>query len=95
VFESALAIAQLLQSIRRMAILKEDAHTSRRKISDTAQFAVIPSALYPTTISARRFFERRVSRITQAWGSPNTPITVRAGVESGEAVAIPQAFCLD
>ena len=75
--------------------LKEDAHTSRRKISDTAQFAVIPSALYPTTISARRFFERRVSRITQAWGSPNTPITVRAGVESGEAVAIPQAFCLN
>src|SRR5580692_9539323 len=37
--------------------LKEDAHTSRRKISDTAQFAVIPPTLYPTTNSARSFFE--------------------------------------
>jgi len=64
--------------------LKKDAHTSRRKIADPAQFAVIPPALYPTTNSARRFFERRVSRITKAWGSPNTPVTVSAGWNPGK-----------
>ncbi len=80
----------LLHSLAASAVdptdgdLKEDAHTSRRKISDTAQFAVIPPALYPTTNSARRFFERRVSRITKAWGSPNTPVTVSAGWNPGK-----------
>src|SRR5215471_18415668 len=44
--------------------LKVDARAPTRQISDTAQFAVIPTVLYPATNSARRFFERRVSRIT-------------------------------
>jgi hypothetical protein len=64
--------------------LKEDARIPRRQISDTAQFAVIPTALYLATNSARRFFERRVSRITRAWGSPNSPLTVRAGWNLGK-----------
>src|SRR4029077_6758825 len=64
--------------------LKEDARAPRRQISDTAQFAVIPTALYPATNSARRFFERRVSRITRALGSPNSPLTVRAGWNLGK-----------
>jgi hypothetical protein len=64
--------------------LKVDAHTSRGEISDPAQFAVVPSPLYATTDPAHGFFERRVRRITRAWGSPNSPTTVRAGWNPGK-----------
>ncbi len=38
--------------------------------------AVVPAHLDPTTAPARRFFERRRSVITRAFGSPKIPRTV-------------------
>ena len=59
--------------------LKVDARTSAWKIPHSAKFAVIPTALGATTVTARRFFERRVSVMTRAPGSPNSPRTLRDG----------------
>jgi hypothetical protein len=64
--------------------LKVDTHTSGGEVSDPAQFAVVPPPLHATTRPTRGFFERRVRRITRAWGSPNNPLTVRAGWNPGK-----------
>ena len=45
-------------------------------IAQTTDLAVVPAHLDPTTAPARRFFERRRSVITRAFGSPKIPRTV-------------------
>jgi hypothetical protein len=64
--------------------LKVDTHASGGKIPDPAQFVIIPPTSDPTTNCASRFFERRVRPITRACGSPNRPVTVRAGWNPGK-----------
>ena len=64
--------------------LKVDTHASGGKIPDPAQFVIIPPTSDPTTNRASRFFERRVRPITRACGSPNRPVTVRAGWNPGK-----------
>jgi hypothetical protein len=43
-----------------------------------------------TATAASRFFERRLSRITRAFGSPKTPRTTGSRAKAEEAMRIPQ-----
>src|SRR5205085_12424974 len=54
-----------------------------RKIANMADLAVIPTHLDATAAAARRFFERRLSAITRAFGSPKIPRTVGSGRKPG------------
>ena len=54
-----------------------------RKIAHTADLAVVPPHLDATATAARRFFERRLSVITRAFGSPKIPRTVCSGRKPG------------
>ena len=49
---------------------------TRTQIAHATDLAVVPAHLDPTTAPARRFFERRRSVITRAFGSPKIPRTV-------------------
>ena len=54
-----------------------------RQISHMADLAVVPAHLDATTTAAHRFFERRFSPITTAFGSPKIPRTVGSGRKPG------------
>src|SRR5215207_5198429 len=53
------------------------------QIAHLADLAVVPTHLDATATPARRFFERRSSVITRAFGSPNMPRTVGYGRKPG------------
>jgi hypothetical protein len=50
-----------------------------RQIAHAPHLAIVPAHLTATTATANGFFERRLSLITRAFGSPNTPCTVCSG----------------
>src|SRR6266702_4811743 len=52
---------------------------SARQIAHPPDLAVVPAHLNTTAAAARRFFERRLSVITRAFGSPKIPRTVGSG----------------
>src|SRR3954467_4734985 len=54
-----------------------------RQIAHPAHLAIVPAHLEATAAAASGFFERRLSVITPAFGSPNTPRTVCSGRKSG------------
>jgi hypothetical protein len=58
-----------------------------RQIAHAPQFAIVPAHLTATAIAAHGFFERRLSLITRAFGSPNTPCTVGSGRNPGKLYA--------
>ncbi len=58
-----------------------------RQIACAPRRAVVPTRLHATTAAAHRFFERRVSVTTRAFGSPKTPRTVGSGWKPGKAYA--------
>src|SRR5207344_2326577 len=58
-----------------------------RQIAHPADFAVVPSHLHVTATAASRFFERRLSVITRAFGSPKIPRTVGSGRKPGNEYA--------
>jgi hypothetical protein len=53
------------------------------KIAYTADLAIVPPHLNTTATSTSRFFERRLSVITRAFGSPKIPRTVCSGRKPG------------
>src|SRR5579863_865419 len=58
---------------------KENPRIATRQIADPAHLAVVPAHLDMTATAARRFFDRRLSVITRAFGSPKIPRTVGSG----------------
>src|SRR5207245_9298963 len=64
--------------------LEVDPQVAAREIAHPALFAVVPSAPHATAGPAGRFFDRRVSVMIRAWGSPKIPMTVRLGRNPGE-----------
>ena len=61
-----------------------------RQIAHPADLAVVPAHLDATATAASRFFERRLSVITRAFGSPKIPRTVGSGRKPGNAIRIPK-----
>jgi len=66
---------------------QKNPRVAARQIAHTPQLAVIPAHLNTTAATASRFFERRLSLITRALGSPNTPCTVGSGRNPGKIYA--------
>ena len=64
--------------------LEEDSPVATREVSNPAHPPVVPTAVAPTANSAGCFFERRVSVMTRAMRSPNTPTTAGLGVKPGK-----------
>ena len=58
---------------------KENPRIATRQIADPAHLAVVPAHLDMTATAARGFFDRRLSVITRAFGSPKIPRTVGSG----------------
>ena len=58
-----------------------------RKIAHAADLPVVPAHLDVTATAAGRFFERRLSVITRAFGSPKMPRTVGCGRKPGNEYA--------
>src|SRR5262249_31354354 len=56
--------------------LPEISACRRRKIAHAPDLAVVPSHLNATATTTSRFFERRLSVMTRALGSPKIPRTV-------------------
>ena len=56
--------------------LQEYPRVPARQITHLADLAIVPAHLDPAATSARRFFERRRSVITRAFGSPKIPRTI-------------------
>jgi len=56
---------------------------SAGQIAYPADLAVVPTHLHATAAPACRFFERRLSVITRAFGSPKIPRTVGSGRKPG------------
>jgi hypothetical protein len=54
-----------------------------RQIAHAAHLAVVPAHLDATATAAGGFFERRLSVITRAFGSPKIPRTVGCGRKPG------------
>src|SRR6266508_5118799 len=67
--------------------LQVDPHVAAGEISDAALRAVVPAALPPAAGPAGRFFDRRVSVMMRAWGSPKIPVTVGLGRNPGKRYA--------
>src|SRR5882724_1706085 len=67
--------------------VRVDAQVAAGQVADAALLAVVPSALHPPAGPARRFFDRRVSVMMRAWGSPNIPVTVGLGRNPGKRYA--------
>src|SRR5712691_4632227 len=64
-----------------------DAQVPACEIAHSALFAVVPAALHPAVGPAGRFFDRRVSVMIRAWGSPKIPVTVGLGRNPGKRYA--------
>jgi hypothetical protein len=60
-----------------------------RKVAHPADLAVVPAHLNLTATAASRFFERRLSVITRAFGSPKMPRTVGSGRKPGNEYVSP------
>src|SRR5271157_248693 len=58
-----------------------------RKIAHAADLAIVPAHLNATATATSRFFERRLSVITRAFGSPKMPRTVGSGRKPGNEYA--------
>jgi hypothetical protein len=56
--------------------LQEYPRVPAGQITHLADLAIVPAHLDPAATSARRFFERRRSVITRAFGSPKIPRTI-------------------
>ena len=63
--------------------LQKNPRVAARQIAHAPNLAIVPAGLDPTAAAACRFFDRRWSRITRAFGSPNTPCTVGSGRTAG------------
>ena len=55
-----------------------------RQIAHPANLAIVPAHLHATATAACRFFDRRLSLITRAFGSPKMPRTVGSGRKPGK-----------
>src|SRR6266542_2294017 len=64
-----------------------DAQVAAREVADPAVLAVVPPALHPAAGAAGRFFDRRVSVMIRASGSPKIPVTVGLGRTPGKRYA--------
>src|SRR5215510_11764135 len=67
--------------------LKIDARVAAREITHAPDRAIVPAFVHASTIGAACFFERRLSLMMRALGSPNTPRTVPSGRKPGNAYA--------
>src|SRR5207253_2742986 len=67
--------------------LQVDAHVATGKIANPPHAPIVPPTVNATAAAADRFFERRTRMITRAFGSPNTPRTMRCGRKPGKAYA--------
>jgi hypothetical protein len=56
-----------------------------REITHATDRAVIPAVMQASTTTASRFFERRLSLMMRAFGSPKIPRTVLSGRNPGNA----------
>src|SRR6266849_4580232 len=63
------------------------AQVAAGQVADAALLAVVPPALPPAAGPAGRFFDRRVSVMMRAWGSPKIPVTVGLGRNPGKRYA--------
>src|SRR5262249_32732791 len=66
---------------------KENARVAARHIAHPADLAVVPTHLDVAATAAGRFFERRLSVITRAFGSPKMPRAVGSGRKPGKQYA--------
>src|SRR5256712_5031026 len=64
-----------------------DAQVAAGEIAHSALLAVVPSALHPAAGPAGRFFDRRVSVMMRAKGSPKIPMTDELGWNPGTRYA--------
>jgi len=58
-----------------------------RKIAYATDGAIVPAVVQASTTTASRFFERRLSLMMRAFGSPKMPRTVPSGRKPGNAYA--------
>jgi hypothetical protein len=63
---------------------QKNPRVAARQIAHPPQLAIVPAHLDATATAASRFFERRLSLITRAFGSPKTPHTVCSGRKPGK-----------
>src|SRR5262249_42559299 len=66
---------------------QKNPRVAARQIAYAPYFAIVPACLDATATATSRFFERRLSRIIRAFGSPNTPCTVCSGRNPGKLYA--------
>src|SRR5262249_59980286 len=69
---------------------EENARVAARQVAHPADLAVVPTHLDVTATAAGRFFERRLSVITRAFGSPKIPRTVGARPKPRHQYASPR-----
>jgi hypothetical protein len=66
---------------------QKNPRVATRQIAHPPHLAIVPPRLEATATAASRFFERRFSAITRAFGSPKTPHTVGPGRKPGKQYA--------
>ena len=66
---------------------QENPRVAARQIAHPANLAIVPAHLHATATAACRFFDRRLSPITRAFGSPKMPRTVGSGRKPGKQYA--------
>jgi len=67
--------------------LQENPRVAARQVVHAAHLAIVPALLTATATVTSGFFERRLSLITRAFGSPKTPHTVGSGRKPGKQYA--------
>src|SRR5262249_13071936 len=63
------------------------ARVAARKVAHATDNSVVPAVMQASTTTAARFFERRLSLMMRAFGSPKMPRTVASGRNPGNAYA--------
>jgi hypothetical protein len=63
---------------------QKNPRVAARQIAHVPQLAIVPARLHATAAAASRFFERRLSLITRAFGSPKMRHTVCPGRKPGK-----------
>jgi hypothetical protein len=66
---------------------QKNPRVAARQIAHAPYLAIVPTHLDATATAASRFFERRLSLITRAFGSPKTPHTAGSGRKPGKQYA--------
>src|ERR1700745_593369 len=66
---------------------QKNPRVAARQIAHPPHLAIVPAHLDATATPASRFFERRLSLMTRAIGSPKTPHTVGSGRKPGKQYA--------